>query len=87
MKINKQNTPCDVQKSEDNSKYEMCIICGAVTSVDKTTPIDKRPDYLPGAGQLCRKCAGENSDDEQKAMRSGFVYTLPVYQRKYGPVR
>lgn len=65
----------------DSGKYEKCVVCGAVTRVARTIPIDMRPDYLPGAGQLCRECAIRNIVEEQNAMRRGFVYSLPVYQK------
>lgn len=81
MKNNTQKSLCDIHKTEDHNKYEKCVLCGAVTKVSKTTPIDQRPDYRPGAGQLCRECAIRNVVEEQNAMRRGFVYSLPVYQR------
>lgn len=81
MKINKKKLLCDIFKPYDCNKYEKCVLCNAITKVPKTTPIDQRPDYLPGAGQLCRECAIRNVVEEQNAMRRGFVYSLPVYQR------
>lgn len=81
MKLNKQASLCDILKAGYHSKYEKCILCGAVTNVPIASPIDQRPDYLPGAGQLCRECAIRNVVEEQNAMRRGFVYSLPVYQR------
>lgn len=39
--------------------YERCAVCGAVTDVPADTPISGRKCYVPGGGQLCRKCCIE----------------------------
>lgn len=39
--------------------YERCVLCGAMTDVPKTLPIDQRAGYVPGGGQLCRRCCRE----------------------------
>lgn len=38
-------------------EYEVCVLCGAMTNVSRSMPIELRSDYLLGAGQLCHKCA------------------------------
>ena len=35
---------------------EICVLCGRVTDVDVSTPIDQRLHYVEGAGQLCPEC-------------------------------
>lgn len=44
---------------DDHAKeeYERCIICGDVTDVPISTPIDMRENYEVGVGQICCKCA------------------------------
>ena len=54
-------------KKED--KYDSCVVCGAKTRFKKTTPLEMRSDYLPGAGQLCPRCAAQNIDEEKAAWR------------------
>lgn len=66
----------------DDSQYETCVLCGSLTDTPKSMPLEKRFGYLHGAGQLCRECALQNIDEEQAAMRKGFVYSIPVYKKK-----
>ena len=37
-------------------EYEVCISCGKVTDVPKTMVVQKRDNYIDGAGQVCREC-------------------------------
>jgi hypothetical protein len=39
--------------------YETCVMCGALTTVLKTTHIDHRVGYIEGAGQVCPTCWSE----------------------------
>lgn len=39
-----------------NAQYEVCVSCGKLTDVLKTTPIELRDYYLPDGGQLCHEC-------------------------------
>lgn len=38
---------------------ERCCLCGALTDVDVTTPIQERRHYVSGVGQLCAECCYE----------------------------
>lgn len=40
-----------------DEEYERCVICGSLTSVPVSMPIDWRENYEIGFGQLCCKCA------------------------------
>ena len=62
-------------------KYEVCVMCGAVTEIPKSMPLEMRSGYFPGAGQLCQKCAEINVTEERAAMRNGFSYALPYYEK------
>lgn len=37
--------------------YEICVLCGTVTPVRTSEPVELRKDYVSGVGQLCRMCA------------------------------
>lgn len=39
--------------------YECCVVCHELTNVSKFTPIDQRPCYVPGCGQLCEDCCSD----------------------------
>ena len=36
--------------------FEICVLCGNITEVKVDEPIENRPMYMPGAGQLCEEC-------------------------------
>lgn len=46
---------------ENDSIYEKCALCGKLTSVMKTVPVQKRYGYIEGFGQLCSRCYRENA--------------------------
>jgi len=62
-------------------EYEICVMCGVVTDVPKSMPLEMRSGYLPGGGQLCQRCADKNKTEERAAMRNGFSYALPYYEK------
>lgn len=62
-------------------EYEVCIMCGAITDIPTSMPLKMRTGYLSGAGQLCEKCAEANIAEERAAMRKGFSYALPYYEK------
>ena len=39
--------------------YEKCVVCRATTDVPTDMPVSERKWYVPGAGQLCKKCCME----------------------------
>lgn len=44
-------------ENEHVGEYERCIMCGELTNVLISMPIDLRKNYEVGLGQLCEKCA------------------------------
>ena len=40
-----------------NERFERCIVCGKMTSVPVSMPIDWRENYEIGLGQVCAECA------------------------------
>lgn len=41
---------------DDSAEMERCVICGAETNIPRNLHIAFRDCYIPGVGQLCRKC-------------------------------
>lgn len=37
-------------------EFEPCIICGKITHISKTLPVEYRSYYIKGCGQLCYDC-------------------------------
>ena len=44
------------EKSVESSALEHCVMCGRVTDVPVTMPIELRKFYEIGCGQLCAEC-------------------------------
>ena len=59
------------RRKETGCAYEKCVACGATTNVPVDTPISERKCYVPGAGQLCRKCCIElYGTDDLRSLQS-----------------
>ena len=50
----KNNTVVEKVNAEGN---ERCVMCGCLTDIQISTPIDLRENYVIGFGQLCYNCA------------------------------
>lgn len=46
-----------MSKTPNTEEFERCIICGALTCVPISMPIDLRENYVIGLGQVCAECA------------------------------
>lgn len=42
--------------TQHQSQWEKCVYCGAQTTVDVSAPIESRPNFISGCGQLCPEC-------------------------------
>ncbi len=55
--------PCSEKEPEsinvalDTEGFERCVMCGELTAVPVSMPIDWRENYEIGCGQLCDECA------------------------------
>lgn len=59
---NKKGCVSKAPKSED---FERCILCGSVTNVPVSMPIDLREDYEIGLGQVCAACAKKQREETE----------------------
>lgn len=46
-----------MKNAPDNEEFERCIMCGKLTCVPVSMPIDWRENYEIGCGQVCAECA------------------------------
>lgn len=44
----------NIPKTEE---FERCVMCGSLTSVPISMPVDWRENYETGVGQICIECA------------------------------
>lgn len=67
-------TPCQPSKKEVGSvsevpikeEYERCILCGQVTCIPVSMPIDWRENYEVGLGQVCAECAKKQREASER---------------------
>lgn len=46
-----------VNNTPNTEEFERCVMCGALTSVPISMPVDWRENYEIGLGQICAACA------------------------------
>ena len=51
-----KNKTENVNNTPNTEEFEHCVICGELTCVPISMPIDCRENYEIGIGQLCAKC-------------------------------
>lgn len=60
----------------DTQELERCVMCGALTSIPVSMPIDLRNNYEIGLGQVCDKCA--NKLQEESYSEDGLFYSQVI---------
>lgn len=45
-----------VNNTSNTEEFEHCVLCGKLTCVPISMPVDWREDYEIGVGQLCIEC-------------------------------
>ena len=73
-------------KDPHAEKYERCVLCGAITTIPISTPVDQRENYEIGMGQLCADCASTlKSKTEQAHTLSYEQLVLAVESSRQEP--
>ena len=52
-----------VDKTPVTEEFEHCVICGRLTCVPISMPIDRRENYEVGMGQICSECAKKTQEE------------------------
>ena len=47
----------NIQADSADEEFERCILCGRLTCIPISMPVDWRENYEPGLGQICAECA------------------------------
>lgn len=53
---NKKEIEC-TEKASATEEFERCVMCGALTCIPISMPVDWRENYEIGFGQICAECA------------------------------
>lgn len=64
QKLRDNFNPCP-SKHELGIIKEPCVLCGKLTDVDKSTPIELRENYVEGGGEVCNDCMKNHSHDTE----------------------
>ena len=60
-----------MNNTSKTEEFERCIVCGNLTCIPISMPIDWRENYEIGCGQLCAECAKK----QQKALECEHTLT------------
>ena len=73
-----------VNNAPHTEEYEYCVLCGALTSIPVSMPIDWRENYEIGFGQICAECAKKQSraPGKEKELTTSQVILAVEQSRK-----
>lgn len=60
-----------MNNTPNTEEFERCVLCGELTCIPISMPIDWRENYEIGCGQVCAECAKK----EQQAATKGNTLT------------
>lgn len=69
----------DAPKTEE---FERCIMCGKLTCIPVSMPIDWRENYEIGMGQVCAECAKKQREALERETLSNAQILLAVEQSR-----
>ena len=55
-----------VNNTPKTEEFERCVMCGALTCIPVSMPIDWRENYEIGFGQVCAECAKKQRQAAEK---------------------
>lgn len=61
--------------------YERCVLCGTITSIPVSMPIDQRVYYEVGLGQLCSDCAAKLQSDARQPNTLSYEQLVLAIER------
>lgn len=73
-----------IEKTLVTENFERCIMCGKLTNVPVTMPIDWRENYEIGCGQLCVECAKkqQKTGERKNTLTTAQILLAVEYSRK-----
>ena len=58
----------------EEQKFERCAMCGALTDVPISKPVELRRNYEIGLGQLCMRCAKEMREEDARLEKGSLLH-------------
>ena len=71
-----------VNNTPNTEEFERCVMCGALTSVPISMPVDWRENYEIGLGQICAECAKQRESAERENMLTSAQILRAVEQSR-----
>lgn len=56
-----------MNNTQNTEEFERCIMCGELTCVPISMPVDWRENYEIGMGQVCAECAKKQREADERA--------------------
>lgn len=56
-----------VNNTRNTEEFERCIVCGELTGIPISMPVDWRENYEIGVGQVCAECAKKQREVADRA--------------------
>ena len=66
-----------VNNTPNTEEFERCVMCGKLTCVPISMPVDWRENYEIGCGQICAECAKKQ---RKAAERENTLTTAQILQ-------
>ncbi len=63
---NSKKEASNVNNPPKTKEFERCVMCGALTCIPVSMPIDLRENYAIGCGQLCAECAKKHKTTKRE---------------------
>ncbi len=58
-----------MNNTPNTEEFERCVMCGELTCVPISMPIDWRENYEIGMGQICAACAKKQREASERPVR------------------
>lgn len=79
-----KNETESVNNTPNTEEFERCVMCGALTCVPISMPVDWRENYEIGCGQICVECAKKQHEAEgrKNMLTAAHILQAVAYSRK-----
>ena len=71
-----------IEKTPVTEEFERCVICGRLTSVPISMPVDCRENYEIGIGQICSECDRKNNNNKPVCSEDEMRRLIEQLRRK-----
>lgn len=69
----------------ETEEFERCVMCGELTYIPVSMPIDLRENYEIGIGQICAECAKEQHkaiEEENMLSTAQIIRTVEIDRKE-----